>query len=131
MVVDGAVVMVENVFGFKEERRAKGRIGNENFIELITAAAREVERPIVYAIVIIILAYLPIFTLQRIEGKLFAPMAWTVAFALLGAMVLVLTVVPVLCAAFLKGEIKEWHNPAMHWLESRYRVALEWALARR
>src|SRR5665213_1942143 len=97
MIVDGAVVMVENIFRHKEMRKKQGlSVADENIIELVTVAAREVERPIVYAIVIIILAYLPIFTLQRIEGKLFSPMAWTVAFALLGALVLCLTIVPVL-----------------------------------
>jgi cobalt-zinc-cadmium resistance protein CzcA len=130
MVVDGAVVMVENIFRHKQLLKDKNQ-KNENIIELITNAAREVERPIVFAIAIIILAYLPIFTLQRIEGKLFSPMAWTVAFALIGALILVLTVVPVLCAFFLKGELKEWHNPYMAWLEEKYRTSLEWSLSRR
>ena len=132
MIVDGAVVMVENIFRHKQRIKEKYPTGREeNIIELITVAAREVERPIVYAIVIIILAYLPIFSLQRIEGRLFSPMAWTVAFALLGALVLVLTVVPVLCSYFLKGKLKEWHNPIMAWVEVNYRRALIWALERR
>ncbi len=131
MVVDGAVVMVENIFRYKEERRRAGLTRKENLIELIAAASREVERPIVYAIGIIILAYLPIFTLQRIEGKLFSPMAWTVAFALLGSLLLVLTVIPVLCSYFMKGELKEWHNPVMGWVRERYRRSLEWSLSRR
>jgi cobalt-zinc-cadmium resistance protein CzcA len=131
MVVDGAVVMVENIFRFKEERKKRGLVGGESFIELILAASREVERPIVYSIGIIILAYLPIFTLQRIEGKLFSPMAWTVAFALLGSLVLVLTVIPVLCSYFMKGELKEWHNPVMGWVRDHYRTSLEWSLSRR
>ncbi|MFK5073507.1 efflux RND transporter permease subunit, partial [Klebsiella pneumoniae] len=88
------VVMVENIFRHKQERKAKG-LKDENMIELIIAASREVERPIVYAVAVIILAYLPIFTLQRIEGRLFSPMAWTVAFALLGALLIVLTILPV------------------------------------
>lgn len=132
MIVDGAVVMVENIFRHKQMQRAKGVLPeNENIIQLVTDAAREVERPIVYAIAIIILAYLPIFTLQRVEGRLFSPMAWTVAFALFGALILVLTVVPVLCTYFLRGELKEWHNPFMHWLEIKYSEALLWTLARR
>ena len=131
MVVDGAVVMVENIFRFKEEQKKRGEAKKENMIELIAAASREVERPIVYAIGIIILAYLPIFTLQRIEGKLFSPMAWTVAFALLGSLVIVLTVIPVLCSYFLSGELKEWHNPLMAWIKERYRHALGWSLERR
>jgi len=97
-------------------------------IDLIIAAAAEVERPIVYAIAIIILAYLPIFTLQRVEGRLFSPMAWTVAFALMGAMVLAITLVPVLCSFFMEGELKEWHNPIVHWLVTEYRRVLGLAL---
>lgn len=132
MIVDGAVVMVENIFRHKEMRKRQGLSAkDENIIDLIIVAAREVERPIVYAIAIIILAYLPIFTLQRIEGRLFTPMAWTVAFALFGALVLVLTVVPVMCSYFFKGELKEWHNPALLWIERNYRLALLWALERR
>jgi cobalt-zinc-cadmium resistance protein CzcA len=130
MVVDGAVVMVENIFRHKEMRKRRGETEKENILQLIAAASREVERPIFFAIFIIILAYLPIFTLQRIEGRLFSPMAWTVAFALLGALVVSLTVVPVLCAYFLKGDLKEWHNPIVHWLEVNYRRALLWTLQR-
>jgi cobalt-zinc-cadmium resistance protein CzcA len=130
MVVDGAVVMVENIFRHKQLQKDQ-HLDHENMVELVITAAREVERPIVYAIAIIIMAYLPIFTLQRVEGKLFTPMAWTVAFALFGALVLVLTVVPVLCVVFLKGELKEWHNPYMAWLEVKYRQSLMWALERR
>ena len=130
MIIDGAVVMVENIFRHKQQARAEGR-KEENIVELVTIAVSEVERPIVYAIAIIILAYLPIFTLERVEGRLFSPMAWTVAFALFGALILVLTVVPVLAVLFLKGHLKEWHNPVMRWLEVNYRVALKWALARR
>jgi heavy metal efflux system protein len=131
MIVDGAVVMVENIFRHKQEQKKNDPNTKENIIELVGAAAREVERPIFYAILIIILAYLPIFTLQRIEGRLFSPMAWTVAFALLGALVLSLTVVPVLCSYFLQGELKEWHNPFMHWMETNYTHALLWALEKR
>ena len=128
MIVDGAVVMVENIFRHKQDRKAKGE-PEESLVTLIIAAAREVERPIVYAITIIILAYLPIFTLQRIEGKLFTPMAWTVAFALLGSMVLVLTVVPVLCAYFLKGQQKEWYNPYFEKVKALYRKTLGLSLS--
>jgi heavy metal efflux system protein len=130
MVVDGAVVMVENIFRHKHARKEQG-LTAAGMLELIAGAAKEVERPIVFAVAIIILAYLPIFTLQRIEGRLFSPMAWTVAFALLGSLVLVLTVVPVLCLYFLRGELKEWHNPYVAWLQHSYRKALEWSLERR
>lgn len=128
MVVDGAVVMVENIYRHKEQAKEKGE--NPNLIELILAAAREVERPIVYSIAIIILAYLPIFMLQRVEGRLFTPMAWTVAFALVGAMLLAITLTPVLCSYLMKGEMKEWHNPVVEWLVREYRRTLKIALER-
>ena len=74
--------------------------------ERIRAAAHEVQRPVFYAIMIIITAYLPIFTLQRVEGRLFRPMAWTVAFALLGAVVFSMTIAPVLCQFLIsQGDI--------------------------
>jgi cobalt-zinc-cadmium resistance protein CzcA len=129
MVVDGAVVMVENIYRHKERRKHEGDT-QYNLIDLIILSAREVERPIVYAIAIIILAYLPIFTLQRVEGRLFTPMAWTVAFALMGAMLLSITLVPVLCSFFMEGELKEWHNPAVIWLVREYRRVLGIALRR-
>jgi len=130
MVVDGAVVMIENIYRHKEQAKEKGE-EKPNIIKLIILASREVERPIVYAIAIIILAYLPIFTLQRVEGRLFSPMAWTVAFALMGAMLLAITLVPVLASYFMGGDLKEWHNPAVVWLDKNYKLVLGYALARR
>lgn len=129
MVVDGAVVMVENIFRHKHLAAEKGE--TPDMVTLIKSASKEVERPIVYAIGIIILAYLPIFTLQRIEGRLFTPMAWTVAFALTGAMIFAITLVPVLCLFLLKGELKEWRNPLMIKMDHWYKQALEWSLVRR
>jgi cobalt-zinc-cadmium resistance protein CzcA len=126
MVVDGAVVMIENIvrhmsFSHATETPAE-RIGN---------AAHEVQRPVFYAIAIIITAYLPIFTLQRVEGRLFQPMAWTVAFALAGALIFSMLIAPVLASfAFAKGA-KEWHNPVMVFLTERYRYALRWAIRHR
>lgn len=141
MVVDGAIVMVENIYRYKQEARARWFASGETLeppretlpemVTLIRSAAREVQKPIVYAIGIIILAYLPIFTLQRIEGRLFTPMAWTVAFALIGALIIVLTIVPVLCALLMRGELKEWHNPILEWLSREYRRTLEIALSMR
>src|SRR3984893_4860458 len=94
MVVDGAVVMVENIV------RHMGQRGHQNdsktTMQTIAEAAHEVQRPVFYAIAIIITAYLPIFTLQRVEGRLFRPMAWTVAFALLGALLFSMLVAPIL-----------------------------------
>jgi cobalt-zinc-cadmium resistance protein CzcA len=127
MVVDGAVVMIENIV-----RHLQWKNGNSKTpAERISEASHEVQRPVFYAIAIIITAYLPIFTLQRVEGRLFHPMAWTVAFALLGALLFSILIAPVLASfAFAKGA-KEWHNPVMHFLTERYRNALRWAIRRR
>ena len=125
MVVDGAVVMVENIV------RHLGWGNSRTPAERISDAVHEVQRPVFYAIAIIITAYLPIFTLQRVEGRLFHPMAWTVAFALLGALLFSIVIAPVLASfAFAKGA-HEWHNPVMHLLTERYRIAVRWAIRRR
>jgi cobalt-zinc-cadmium resistance protein CzcA len=97
----------------------------------IREAAHEVQRPVFYAIAIIITAYLPIFTLQRVEGRLFKPMAWTVAFALLGALIFSMLVAPVLASLLFRGGAREWRNPVMTFLIARYRVAVRWAIDRR
>src|SRR5579864_2930856 len=126
MVVDGAVVMVENIVRHMSLSR-----DTQTPIERIGEAAHEVQRPVFYAIGIIITAYLPIFTLQRVEGRLFQPMAWTVAFALLGALIFSILIAPVLASfAFAKGA-KEWHNPVMSFLTERYRSAVRWAIRHR
>src|ERR1700685_3470276 len=126
MVVDGAVVMVENIV-----RHLGQTNGMKTPAEKISDASHEVQRPVFYAIGIIITAYLPIFTLQRVEGRLFHPMAWTVAFALLGALIFSIVIAPVLASfAFAKGA-KEWHNPVMQFLIDRYRVAVRWAIRHR
>ena len=105
--------------------------GTKTPSEKISDASHEVQRPVFYAIAIIITAYLPIFTLQRVEGRLFHPMAWTVAFALLGALIFSIVIAPVLCSyAFRKGA-KEWHNPLMQFVIERYRAAVRWAIRHR
>ena len=111
MIVDGSIVMVENIFRLVAEKQEHGE--PYNLRDLVRTAAAEVARPIVFAIGIIVTAYLPIFTLQRVEGKLFAPMAWTVAFALLGALVLAITLVPVLTTFLFNTKIKEFKNPIL------------------
>ena len=88
---------------------------------VIREAAHEVQRPVFYAIAIIITAYLPIFTLQRVEGRLFKPMAWTVAFALLGALLFSMLIAPVLSSFLFRKGAREWHNPVMAFLTARYR----------
>lgn len=127
MVVDGAVVMVENVV------RHLGRQDNslKTPIERIREAAHEVQRPVFYAIAIIITAYLPIFTLQRVEGRLFHPMAWTVAFALLGALVFSMLIAPMLSSLLFRARVTEWRNPVMEFLKKVYRSSVKWAIERR
>jgi len=127
MVVDGAVVMVENIVRHLGRKNGDSKSPSEK----ISEASHEVQRPVFYAIAIIITAYLPIFTLERVEGRLFHPMAWTVAFALLGALIFSILIAPVLASfAFQKGA-SEWHNPIMLFLIERYRVAVRWAIRHR
>ncbi len=124
MVVDGAVVMVENVV----RHLNRPEEGPRTLVNRIRTAAHEVQRPVFYAIAIIITAYLPIFTLQRVEGKLFKPMAWTVAFALLGALVFSMLIAPVLASLLFRRHAKQWQNPVMIFLTARYRRSLHWAI---
>jgi cobalt-zinc-cadmium resistance protein CzcA len=127
MVVDGAVVMVENIVRHLSHGRKEGVTPTQQIRE----AAHEVQRPVFYAIGIIITAYLPIFTLQAVEGRLFKPMAWTVAFALLGALVFSILLAPVLSSLLFPNGTSEWHNPVMTWLTDGYRHAAKWAIEHR
>jgi heavy metal efflux system protein len=127
MVVDGAVVMVENIVRHLGRRRAD----STSPMEQIREAAHEVQRPVFYAIGIIVTAYLPIFTLQAVEGRLFKPMAWTVAFALLGALIFSMLIAPVLSSFLFWKGAREWNNPVMSWLTERYRHAATWAIEHR
>ncbi|MGB7554165.1 MAG: CusA/CzcA family heavy metal efflux RND transporter [Candidatus Korobacteraceae bacterium] len=127
MIVEGAAVMVENI-----QRRLENRTQSSMTIdESIRSAAHEVQRPVFYAIAIIIITYLPIFTLQRVEGRLFRPMAWTVAFALLGALVFSILLAPVLSSLVFRKGVKAWENPVVAWVTARYEQTLTWILARR
>jgi cobalt-zinc-cadmium resistance protein CzcA len=130
MVVDGAVVMVENIIRHLTHRNGNGGIPRTT-AEIIREACHEVQRPVFYAIAIIITAYLPIFTLQRVEGRLFRPMAWTVALALLGAMTFSILIAPVLAATFFRNGIRERRNLVMDYLVERYRRRLRWAVRHR
>jgi len=126
MVVDGSVVMIENVvrhFSLKDDGR--------NSFERIRDAAHEVQRPVFFARGIIITSYLPIFTLEAVEGRLFRPMAWTVTFALAGALVFAIVVAPVLAVLMFRNGAKEWENPLMLWLIEHYRVAVRSAIVHR
>jgi cobalt-zinc-cadmium resistance protein CzcA len=129
MVVDGAVVMVENIVRHIHQRQ-NGDV-SKTTLQVIRNAAHEVQRPVFYAIAIIITAYLPIFTLQRVEGRLFRPMAWTVAFALLGALLFSMLVAPVLASLFFPKGAHEWRNPVMEFLKTRYRNAVRWTIEHR
>ena len=126
MVVDGAVVMVENII-----RHLGCREQVKSIPERIRTAAHEVQRPVFYAIAIIITAYLPIFTLQKVEGRIFRPMAWTVAFALLGALTFSILVAPVLTSLLFRKEIRERENPLLRWIIRGYRHAVTWTIHHR
>ena len=123
MVVDGAVVMVENII-----RHLSHGPNSKTPADKIRDAAHEVQRPVFFAIAIIITAYLPIFTLQAVEGRLFRPMAWTVAFALLGALIFSIILAPVLASMLMSKGAKEWKNPVMEYLRERYRNGVTWAI---
>jgi heavy metal efflux system protein len=127
MVVDGSVVIIENIvrhFGLPES-------SGKTPLQRIREAVTEVIRPVFYARAIIITAYLPIFTLQSVEGRLFKPMAWTVSFALLGALLFSMLVAPVLASLFFSRGAHEWRNPAMDFLKKTYRNAVKWAIEHR
>jgi cobalt-zinc-cadmium resistance protein CzcA len=127
MVVDGSVVMVENILRHLHSNTDR----KLTITEVVSQAAHEVQRPVFYAIGIIILAYVPIFTLQRVEGKLFRPMAWTVAFALLGALIFSMTLAPVLASFIFRKEAREWRNPVLEHLTTLYRTTVAWCIQHR
>ena len=127
MIVDGAVVMVENIIRHLGSREQI----TKSIPERIRSAAHEVQRPVFYAIAIIITAYIPIFTLQKVEGRIFRPMAWTVAFALLGALTFSILVAPVLASLLFRKEIREREMPLLRWIIRRYRHAVTWTIHHR
>jgi cobalt-zinc-cadmium resistance protein CzcA len=128
IIVDASVVMVESIMRHlshaTEDEKKKG------MLRLIFISASEVQRQIFFAVTIIVLAYLPLFTLQRVEGKLFSPMAYTLSYAIVGSMFFAMTIVPVVCSFLLAKNFKEWHNPALNWFEKNYRQGLERFLER-
>ncbi len=126
VLVEGAIVLIENIV-----RHLGHTDGIRTSTERIGEAAHEVQRPVFYAIVITITAFLPIFTLQRVEGRLFHPMAWTVAFALLGALFFSIVVAPVLASFAFAHGAKEWRNPAMELSLKYYRIGVRWAIRHR
>ena len=126
IVIDGTVVMMENIY-----RELALREGQEyNLADVILVAAKDVDRPIFYSVAVIIAGYLPIYALSGPAGKLFHPMAETMSFALVGALILTLTLVPVLAWYWFKGGIKEKPNRAFEWMKDKYAQQLDWALSR-
>lgn len=125
MMADGAVVMVENVHRHFTEPPGKEKHVHAGKVETVLYAAKEVGRPIVFGIAIIIIVFLPLFTLQGFEGKMFSPLAFTISFALLGSLILSLTFVPMLCTFFLKQEPHEHDMFHIRWLKRFYLVTLQ------
>jgi cobalt-zinc-cadmium resistance protein CzcA len=124
IIIDGTIVMVENIY-----RELSLRHGQEYKLhEVILAAARDVDRPIFYSVAVIIAGYLPIYALTGPAGKLFHPMADTMAFALIGALVLTLTIVPVLASYWFKSGVQEKRNRIFDWIRDGYAKRLEWCL---
>jgi cobalt-zinc-cadmium resistance protein CzcA len=125
ILVDGAVVMVENIF-----RQVAARRGESfNIREIIAAAAAEVDRPIVYAVAVIVAGFLPIYVLSGPSGKLFKPMADTMIFALVGSLIITLTLLPVLCSWAMRKGVRERRNPAFEGIKSLYSKGLDLCLA--
>jgi len=128
MMVDGAVVMVENAFRLMAERKAQGLPVDRT--AAVLAAAREVANPIAFAILIIIVVFLPLFGLQGLEGKMFKPMAFNIGFAMAGSLILALTLIPVLAALVLRPK-EEKDTRLVAFLKRHYGRVLDWSLARR
>ena len=126
MMVDGAVVMVENAFRIMAERTKSGEAVDRT--SAVLAAAREVANPIAFAILIIVVVFLPLFALEGLEGKLFKPMAFTISYAMAGSLLLTLTVIPVLAALILKPQ-EERDTLLVRVLKKRYLPLLEWSLS--
>ncbi|RTL36057.1 MAG: efflux RND transporter permease subunit [Candidatus Melainabacteria bacterium] len=126
VIVDAGVVMVENIFrnlSHHHQQRTKKEV-----LETIRFSAQEVGRPIVFAISIIMVVYLPLFTLEGVEGKMFHPLALTFIYALLGSLVVALTVIPVLCYFFMQKPLRERENVVVNWITKVYKPALDRAI---
>src|SRR5579862_3434912 len=126
ILVDGAVVMVENIF----RRMAAREAGPTDVMQIIREAAAEVDRPLVYAVAVIVAGFLPIYVLSGPSGRLFKPMADTMVFALVGSLIVTLTLLPVLCAWFMRPGVQERRNAAFEAIKSVYIRGLDRCLAR-
>ena len=129
LIVDGAVIVVENTVRRRAE--AQHNHSHEPPERTILEACLEVGRPVVFAVAIITIVYLPILSLQGIEGKMFIPMALTVVFALIGALILALTFVPAAMTYVLRGQVAETESIVIRWAKKIYMPALDWVIARR
>lgn len=126
ILVDGAIFMVENIF-----RQIAARKGTPlNVIEIIKDAAAEVDRPLVYAVAVIVVSFLPIYVLSGPSGALFKPMADTMVFALFGSLIVTLTVLPVLCSWFMRKGVRERRSAAYESIKTGYCRGLDYCLAR-
>ncbi|GGX34380.1 efflux RND transporter permease subunit [Undibacterium squillarum] len=125
IIVDGAIVMMENILRRREEE-PQATLQGKNIMQSV----RQVTRPVFFGILVIIIAYLPLFAFQRIEYKLFSPMAYAVGFALLGALLVALLLIPGLSYMALKKPVKIFHNPVLEWLKPRYNSVLNWLVGR-
>ncbi len=123
IIVDATLIMVEHIVHTLGQQK-KDQTG-QGVVAAVREAALEVERPIFFSLMIIIAAYIPLFTLERVERRLFTPMAFTVCYALLGSMLLALTLIPALATYLFRNGSKEWHNPVLHWLEAKYAQILK------
>ena len=125
ILVDGAVVMVENIF-----RQIAARRGTAlNVLEIIKDAAAEVDRPLFYSVAVIVVSFLPIYVLSGPSGTLFRPMADTMVFALVGSLIVTLVLLPVLCAWFMRKGVRERRNAAFEAAKSAYAKGLDLCLA--
>ena len=131
IIVDATLVMVEHVLHVIQEREKSNALtGHGGVIAAVRDAALEVERPIFFSLVIIIAAYIPLFTLERVERRLFTPMAFTICYALLGSMLLALTLVPVLATYAFRNGARSWHNPIFAWMTAKYSGLVQKVIAR-
>jgi cobalt-zinc-cadmium resistance protein CzcA len=126
IIVDGSLVMVEHILHRLEERKAAA----QHAYATIRDAAFEMESPIFFSMLIIISAYLPLFTLERVERRLFTPMAFTVCFALIGALLIALTLIPALATLLFRQGAKSWDNPLISWLGRGYGRVLGFTMRR-
>jgi cobalt-zinc-cadmium resistance protein CzcA len=126
IIVDGAVIMTENIMRHLSEHKPTG----QRVVREVQHAAVEVARPLTFAVLIIMTVYVPILTFQRIEGKLFRPMAVTISLAVIGSLVLTLTLIPVLASYLFRRPPSERESPFLRWLRRPYVPAVRWCVRR-